>query len=179
MKNQTGFTIVELVTVIILLGILSAVALPRFFDNDSFTDSFARNDLNNALSWARNQSVTRQCAHEIRIENDGWAILRDTTCGNTAPEAACAAGEVYEFTNPALGSNSEAVSGDAIKTTAATTSHRLIFTPNGQLFEATDLSPAFTDCTSLESNPVAAASAFSLNNATLTIDGETAYANVE
>ncbi len=32
MKNQPGFTIIELVVVILLLGILTATALPRFID---------------------------------------------------------------------------------------------------------------------------------------------------
>jgi prepilin-type N-terminal cleavage/methylation domain-containing protein len=32
MKNQSGFTIIELVVVIILLGIMAATALPRFMD---------------------------------------------------------------------------------------------------------------------------------------------------
>ncbi len=32
MVKQRGFTIVELIMVIVILGIVSAVALPRFFD---------------------------------------------------------------------------------------------------------------------------------------------------
>lgn len=61
MKKQAGFTIVELVVVIALLGILAAVALPRFLnvtdDAHQSAVSGAGGALRSAVALVKSQSV--------------------------------------------------------------------------------------------------------------------------
>ena len=74
--TQRGFTLVELVIVMVLLGIISSIAIPRFFDRQGFTDHGFYTEVINALRYAQQHAVATNCDVQVTLTSTGYSLHR-------------------------------------------------------------------------------------------------------
>lgn len=77
-RRETGFSLVELITVLALIGVLSAVAFARFSGVSSYTESLYQQQLLSYLRLAQRTAVAHQGAgaqlEVLRQSAENWQI---------------------------------------------------------------------------------------------------------
>lgn len=101
-KRQTGFTLIELVMVIVILGLLAAVAIPKFVDLSSDARTAALSGVGGALSSASAVNYAARKANSAK----GNAVANCTDVSTALQGAALPTG--YTITAAAIAADASA-----------------------------------------------------------------------
>lgn len=112
-RQARGFTIVELVMVMVLIGVLAAIGVPRLMGDNSFAAATFGDEVVSALRTAQKTAVARRRLVCASVDSTSVSLSMATAPGATACNLAL--GDSYATTAPGV--------------TAST--HTLFFQPNG------------------------------------------------
>lgn len=110
-----GFTLVELVAVLVIMGVVAAVAAPRFFDNTVFTERGYADEIAASLRYSRRIAIASECNVRFTVNAAGYNAAQQTACNpanawavavqspdrralaNAAPTGVALGAAVFEF----------------------------------------------------------------------------------
>jgi MSHA pilin protein MshC len=121
-RTQKGFTIVELITVMVIIGIISAIAIPRLMSGNLFASATYRQAVVAALRHAQKSAV----GHRRLV----CASFTPTTVTLTIASVNPAVGCDQPLTSP---DGSAYASGDSTVTASGPLQSGLFFQPDGQI----------------------------------------------
>lgn len=80
---QRGFTMVELVMTIVILGIISAVAIPKFFDNSVFQSRGFADQVKATVRYAQKAAIAQHRFICVAVAANAVTLTQGTTaaCG--------------------------------------------------------------------------------------------------
>jgi MSHA pilin protein MshC len=95
-----GFTMVELIMVIVIMGILAAVVGPRFFDRQVFDERLFYEEALSAVRYGQKLAVSSGCRIRAQVNASGYALTYAQACGGLASNAAVASPSGGNFSAP-------------------------------------------------------------------------------
>jgi MSHA pilin protein MshC len=96
MRSQAGFTLAELVIVMMVIGILAVVAVPRMFDMDQFSARGTRDYVGAALRYAQKSAIAMRRNVCVSV---GATQLTITYASTSGADQACSGAELLNPSN--------------------------------------------------------------------------------
>ena len=134
--RSAGFTLIELVVVIVIAGIVASIAGPSFFNNSTFDERGYADELGSALRYAQKVAVASGCPVQVSLTAGTYTLGQQAAlAGHCDPSDAA-------YANAVILSDGRALAGvtPAGITVAPAASFR--FLPTGETDLGGDLSIA-------------------------------------
>lgn len=80
--KMRGFTLVELIMVMIMVGVLAVFALPRFFDRLTFDELAFHDQTKSMLRYAQKLAVAQNRSVFVRLNGSSVALCYDSGCSS-------------------------------------------------------------------------------------------------
>jgi MSHA pilin protein MshC len=152
--DARGYTLIELVLVIVIGAILAAVAGPHFFTQSTFTQRGYTEELGAALRLAQKVAVASDCPVQVTLTASSYAVAQQAAAANT-----CKASDTT-WSTAVVGLDGQAVSNSAPSGITVSPTGVFVFSGSGALTSEPALS-------------------LSVGTDTITLDASTGYAQVQ
>ncbi|HYM34276.1 MAG TPA: prepilin-type N-terminal cleavage/methylation domain-containing protein, partial [Steroidobacteraceae bacterium] len=80
---HAGYTLVELVAVIVILVIVAAIVGPKFFGTQVFSERGYADELASAMRYAQKIAVASGCNTRFAVTLAGYSVTQQVASGNT------------------------------------------------------------------------------------------------
>jgi MSHA pilin protein MshC len=119
-RRQRGFTLIELITIMVIMGILGALAAPRFFDRNVFDSRGFADQVLASLRYAQKEAIAQRRFVCAAFTANSVTLTYDPTAPSAAHTAATCPGNA--LSSPS-GETSYLVSSNQAKFTIVTPSN--------------------------------------------------------
>lgn len=122
--QSAGYTLIELITVLVILGVLAAVAVPKMFDRRIFLARGYADELAATLRYAQSVAAASGCDVQVTINAAGYSAYQHQAAGNRCQRSG-------PWSTPVLLPDGAAVSGATPTNVTVAPAARLRFDAQG------------------------------------------------